>query len=168
MNSDNQNNPEDIKASEVSITSLSIFIALSIGVISFLVTTESILFGYNAVTVSSGMLLLAVSLFFISLEFFILSILHKDHLSDFAFYGSSLYGVGLTSMIVGVSIALRAFGLHCISIIFLALLLVGYSIYYSVRIMKLGLEKPKVSRIGVRAVCFILLIAGFPLLFTLN
>lgn len=149
---------------EVSILALSIFVLLSIATIGFLVSRPPFEFGFNAATIASGSLLFAVSLFLVSLEFFILAIGYPQRITYFSFIGSSLYGIGLMSMIVGITMALQSFQMGFIPYLFLTLLVVGYIIYYVIRIIKIGLEKPYLWRIVSRVICFSILGIGYLLL----
>lgn len=155
-------------APEASIISLSIFIALSLGVIGVLVTQTQVKFGYNATTVGSASLVLAIALFLFSLEFFILCVSHPDRVEYFGFIGSTLYGIGVTSMIVGISLTLKAFQMCFLSYLFLSLLLVGYGVYYAIRIRSLGFEEPRWKRVLIRVICFAIIIAGYPLVTTVG
>lgn len=149
---------------EVSILALSIFVLLSVAIIGFLVSRSPFELGFNAATIASGSLLFAVSLFLISLEFFIVAIFYPQHIAHFSFIGSSLYGIGLMSMIVGITMALQSFQMGFIPYLFLTWLIVGYTIYYVIRIIKLGFEKPYLWRIVSRVICYSILGVGYLLL----
>lgn len=152
---------ERTTTAEVSILALSIFVVLSIGIIGFVVSRSPFEFGFNATTIASGSLLFAVSLFLLSLEFFIIAIFYPQHIAYFSFVGSSLYGIGLMSMIVGIAMALRSFQMGFVPYLFLTWLFVGYIIYYVIRVRKLGFEKPYFGRIVIRLLCFSILGIGY-------
>jgi hypothetical protein len=157
-----------VRAAQASITSLSIFVALSMAVIGLVVLWEPIVFGYNATVVSSISLTLAIALFFIALEFFILCIYHSEYIDWFGLLGSCLYGLGATCMMVGISISLTAFGIRQLSFIFLSVTLVGYLVYYALRMSKLGREDRSNIRLAFRGVCISVLVIGYFLLFSIG
>ena len=168
MARNNTQNETKSRAILASITSLSIFIALSAGIIGFLVIQATFEFGYNAATVACGSFIFAISMFLLSLEFFIMGIFHSDHIDYFGFIGSCLYGIGLMSMIVGIALALMTFGMCILSYSFLTLLLVGYGIYYGIRVKRVGVESPCVWRVSLRVIYFLILVAGYFLLSTVG
>ena len=98
-----------LKAAEVSITSLSIYVVLSAAIIGFLASQTPLKFGYNATVVSSGCLLVAIVVFLVAVDFFILCIYHCQHIDWFGLVGSCLYGLGAMVMVVGIAVSLVAF-----------------------------------------------------------
>jgi len=157
-----------VRAAQASITSLSIFVVLSVAMIGLLVSPAPVTFGYNATVVSSVFLMLAIVSFLIALEFFILCIYHCKHIDWFGFRASCLYGFGAMCMVVGISVSLLAFGIRALSIVFLSAASVGYLGYYTVRIWKLGREDPFKTRMLFRGVSLLLLVIGFVFVTTLG
>lgn len=157
-----------IRAAQASIMSLSIFVALSAGIVACLIVKTDFDFSYNAATVASASFVVAISSFLLAVEFFIQSIYHIEHIDYFGFIGAASYGIGLMSMVVGISLAIAAFGMCALSYLLLSLLLVGYGVYYGIRVRKVGVEAPRVWRVSLRAVYFLLLIVGYILVSTVG
>ena len=155
-------------AEQASITSLSIFVALSAAMTGFLVSQTDFNFGYNAAAVACVSFMFAISVFLISLEFFIVAIFQQQHINYFGFRGACLYGVGLMCMIVGMSLTLKAFGMSILSYAFLSAMLLGYTSYYYLRWKKVGVESPLGWRIALRVIYFLLLGVGYLLLSTVG
>jgi len=164
----NNNTERKIRSSQSSITSLSIFVALSAAMIALLLTQTSIEVGYNAAFVSSVSFAVAIALFFIALEFFILCIYHCELIDFFGVKGSCLYALGVTFIILGISTSLIVFGLRELSCIFLTVVLIGYSVYYGMRWRKLGRETDFTMRKSSRIAIFSIIGVGYCFIFTLG
>ena len=165
MVQDNEEINRKVRAAQASITSLSIFVALSVAVVGLMVSREPVGFGYNAIVVSSISLALAIALFFVALEFFILCIYHCEHIDWFGLLGSCLYGLGAMCMLVGISVSLVAFGMRELSFIFLSMVFLGYLVYYALRMSKLGQEDRFKTRMAFRGACILVLAIGYLFLF---
>jgi hypothetical protein len=150
-----------IKSAQSSITSLSIFIALSVAVIGLLLSRPSVEFGYNAIVVSSVSLTFAIVVFLFALEFFILCIYHCEHIDGFGLVGSCLYALGVMFMIVGISVGIVAFGIKELSFMFLSFAFLGYLVYYILRARKLGREDNFKTRIASRIVHMLIVVVGY-------
>jgi hypothetical protein len=150
-----------IKSAQSSITSLSIFIALSVAVIGLLISQPSVEFSYNAIVISSASLTFAIVLFLVSLEFFILCIYRCEHIDWFGLIGSCLYALGVIFMIVGISIGIVAFGIKELSFMFLSFTFLGYLIYYILRIRKLGKEDNFKTRMAFRGIHLFIIVIGY-------
>ncbi len=157
-----------VRSAQASITSLSIFVALSVAMIGFLASQTSVEFGYNAVVVSSGSLTFAIVLFLIALEFFILCIYQCQHIDWFGLVASCLYVLGAMCMVVGISVSLVAFGLPALSLMFLSVAFLGYLMYYALRLWKLGREDRFKTRMLFRGVSLLLLAIGYAFVATLG
>lgn len=134
------------RGSELSISALSIFVAVSIAAIGFVATRSPETFGYNATTIAIGSLLFAVSVFLVSLEFFLLAVRHTEHYGYFGFLGSTLYGFGVWSMIIGICLTLVGLDLRVLGYLLLAWVSFLYFCYYLTRVHRFwGEEKSKLN-----------------------
>lgn len=158
---DNKDIDRKIKSAQSSITSSSIFVALSVGIIILLLTQPSIKFGYNATVLSAGSLTFAIVLFLIAIEFFILCIHHCEHIDLFGLVGSCLYALGAMSIVIGISVGLVALGMRPLSYLFLSVAFLGYLFYYIVRMRKLGREGNFKTRMTFRGVYLMQIILGY-------
>jgi hypothetical protein len=158
---DNDEINRKIKSAQSSITSLSIFIALSVAVIGLLLSRPSVEFGYNAIVVSSVSLTFAIVVFLFALEFFILCIYHCEHIDGFGLVGSCLYALGVMFMIVGISVGIVAFGIKELSFIFLSFAFFGYLVYYILRVWKLGREDNFKTRMAFRSIHLFIIAVGY-------
>ena len=168
MAEDNRTLDNNIRVASASITSLSIFVALSAAIMGFLVSRESLEFQYNAAVISSGCLMLAIVLFLIAIEFFILCIYHCEHIGFFGLLGSCAYGLGVMFMVVGISVALAAFQVKTLSYIFLSFALLGYLAFYGIRTVKLGREDYLGIRLAARMSYILVIATGYGFLITLG
>lgn len=151
-----------LRAAQASITVLSIFIALGVAVVVLTVSQHIVTFGFNATIISSASLMVAIILFLIAIEFFVLCIYKCEHIDWFGLVGSCLYSFGLEFMIVGIAISMVAFQIRALSYIFLTIALVGDVLYYSLRMKRLKKEETYfTTRIIIRGVCLLILVAGF-------
>lgn len=158
----------DSKGSEISISALSIFVAISIASVGFITTRTSISVGYNAATAGIATLLFAVAMFLVSMEFFLLAILNRQQLAYFGMVGSTLYGVGAIAMVVGVSLLLVVLNLSFLPYLFLAWVALLYVIYYAIRAWKIRTNGESPFRWIVRGVLAAEVAAGFYLITALG
>ena len=150
-----------LRSAQASITSLSIFVALSVVMMALVVSQQPVTFGFNSTVVSAGSLMFAIILFLIALEFFILCIYHCEHIDWFGLAGSCLYSFGLMSMIFGIALSMVVFEIRELSFMLLSIASIGYVVYYSLRWYKLKKEIYSTTRIVIRFLSFIILIIGF-------
>ena len=158
---DNNDIDRKIKSAQSTITSSSIFVALSVGMIILLIAQQSVKFGYNATVISAGSLAFAIVLLLIAIEFFILCIHHCEHIDWFGLVGSCLYALGAMFIVVGISVGLVAFGMRPLSYLFLSVAFLGYLFYYIVRMRKLGREANFKTRMTLRSVYLLQVILGY-------
>ena len=71
-------------------------------------------------------------------------------------------------MLVGILLALLAFGMRTQSYVFLSLVLVGYLMYYALRIAKVGRETPFKTRMELRGASLLVLCSGYVFLTTVG
>lgn len=141
MVENNQNEPPRTAALEISIVSLSIFVAVCMGLMAVLMTRPSFQVGINAASIASGTLLVAILLFIFANDFFILMIYYTQH-KHFGLFGSILYGLGEVLMIVGISIAMNALATSMLAYIFLGVFTLGFITYNVIRFYTLRFESP--------------------------
>ena len=159
MHGHNQNGARS-KVTELSIVSLSIFAAICLGLMAILLTRPAFEVGFNASSVASGALLLALLFFLFANDFFLLMIYYPDH-RFFGIAGSALYGLGEVSMVVGSSLALKALATAMIGYLFLAAFTLGFVAYNVIRVWQVGLERPIKVRLSLRTLSLFLLISGY-------
>lgn len=151
-----------LRSAQASVTALAIFIALSVAVVAFTVSERTVTFGFNATIISSAILMVAIILFLIAIEFFILCIYKCEHIDWFGFVGSCLYSFGSGFMIVGIALSMVVFQIRALSYIFLTIALVGNVAYYSLRMKQLKKEETYFyTRIAIRVACLLILVVGF-------
>jgi len=151
-----------LRSAQASVTALSIFIALSVAVVALTVSRHTVSFGFNATIISSASLMVAIILFLIAIEFFILCIYKCEHIDWFGFIGTCLYSFGVGFMVVGIAISMVAFQIRALSYIFLTIALLGNVSYHSLRMKKLKKEETYFcTRIAIRVACLLILVVGF-------
>jgi len=160
-----------IVSAQASITSLSIFIALSVAIIGLMLastTDRTLEFTYNAIVVSSGCFMTAIVLFLVALEFFILCIYHCEHIDWFGVTASCLYLMGAICMVIGISVSFISFGIRELSFMFLTLAFLGYLAYYALRIWRLERENYFGTRMAFRLIFLLLMATGYALISTVG
>jgi hypothetical protein len=148
------------KVTELSIASLSIFVAICLAIIAVLVTRPGFQVGLNAFTLAGGALLFAVLLFLFANDFFLLMIFHSKN-EFFGVAGSALYVLGEILMVIGISISLKALTTPIFGSLFLIGFTLGFITYNALRIWQVGLESPVKTRLTLRAVSLAILILGY-------
>jgi hypothetical protein len=154
-----QNNPAT-KVTEMSIVAISVFAAICLAVVATLITQTDFEIGLNAHSIAIGILLFAIVCFIFANDFFLLMIFHPEK-QFFATSGSTLYSFGEAFMVVGITLALKAMTSCLISYAFLGVFTCGFLVYNGIRIWQVGLESPKVTRIILRVLNLLILVAGF-------
>lgn len=165
------NNPTDNNMrtiTQATITSVSIFIGICLGILVLSIRFDSPpSIGFNASFLTIGGLILALSLFITANEFFLLSLGHEKYASYFEIWGMGCYGTGEVMLVLSICLFLRAKELAVFSYSFLTMYTIAEIIYYAVRRVKLGKEKHHWVRCVLRAIMFLVLGGGYPLLYLL-
>ena len=156
----NQHDTQRTAVTETSVASISIFIAICLGLMVVLMTRSSFQVGLDPASIASCALLLAILAFIFSNDFFILRIFHPEQ-TFFAYVGSILYIFGEVFMIIGISMTLKALATALISCLFLGIFTVGFVTYNVLRIYKIRHEDLGKMRIIIRLIAFLLLASGF-------
>jgi len=164
----NSLNEPSSAVTQTSVTSISIFIGICLGFLLFTIKSDSLSMGFNAVSLAIICLALAIILFILANEFFLLGIWYRKHLTYFGFVGSISYGHALILLILGISFFLNSLDLELFSYVFLTMYLVGKSVYYVIRIAKIGRESFRVQRTLVRLSLLTVLGVGYTLLYFLQ
>ncbi len=150
---------------QATITSVSIFIGICLGVLLLSVDFDSpFSIGFNASSLTIGGLILALPLFITANEFFLLSLGHPDHASDFEIWGMGCYGMGEVILVLSICLFLRSKELGAFSYWLLTIYVIVEIVYYVVRWMKLGKEVHAWGRFAVRVTMFGILGGGYILL----
>lgn len=160
-------NTHDITVTQSGLISLSIYVAMCIAIFMLLLIRAPLQLGCNSFTVAAAVLLLAIVLFIFSIEYLLLAIYYAQYLEYFRFIAHSLYGFGQTLMIIGGSMVLNTLGAKQLGLVLLTIFAIGYIIYYITRILKLGLQTPKLKRVFVRLCLFLLIGLGYYIIWNL-
>lgn len=153
-------NEQGTKVTEMSIVSISVFAAICLGLMAALVTRPDFEIGLNTYSVASGALLLGILFFIFGNDFSLLTIFYSEK-RFFGIAGTGLYGLGEASMIVGISLALKALAACLIGCLFLSVFTLGFLAYNAIRLWQVGLESPVVPRITLRVLNFLILVIGY-------
>lgn len=156
-----------IAARQSNIVALSIYSAICMATLAVLIMHSSFPLGFNSFTVAGSILLFTLIFFILSIEFSLLAIYAIEHLEYFAFIGSALYGIGLTLMVIGISMVLNTLDMEQLAYVVLTIFAIGYMLYYIIRILKLGLETVAATRIVLRNCSFLLIGLGYYLIWCL-
>lgn len=153
---------------QATITSVSIFIGICLGVLLLNIKFDFPRVGFNASSLTIGGLILALCLFLTANQFFLLALGHPKHGRYFEAWGVGCYGLGEVLLVLSICLFLRAKRLNLFSYLFLTVYLIAEIIYYVVRGMKLEKEPYSLTRSLIRVIMFAILGGGYFLVYLLQ
>jgi hypothetical protein len=121
-------------AINLSVAISAIYIGIASGLLIFVLQKNPDLTVIGHALLSAIFCICSILFHMFAAEFFMLSIWHRNKISDFALYGSICYGIGQAFLFIGISFVVRSLGHKMLSIIFLSLIVVYWVLYYTIRV----------------------------------
>lgn len=121
-------------AINLSVAISAIYIGIASGLLVFVLQKNPDLTVFGHALLSAIFCICSILFHMFAAEFFMLSIWHRNKISEFAFSGSICYGIGQAFLFIGMSFVVRSLGHKMLSILFLSLIVVYWVLYYTIRV----------------------------------
>lgn len=147
-------------AINLSVSISAIYIGIAAGLLIFVLQKNPSLKAFEPAFLSSIFCICSILFHMFAAEFFMLSIWHRNKISEFSWYGSICYGVGQAFLFIGISFVVKSLGHKMLSIIFLFLIVLFWVLYYTLRVRMISEPDYISSRWFARGFIFFLYLSA--------